>query len=208
MRRPEFIARQSRCPGGLLGRLIGRIMVSETVAENDATIACLELRPGDRVLEIGFGPGRALERAASAVGPQGKVFGIDTSEEMLRVAERRCGAFVRQGVVDVRLGTVERMPFPDGAIDKALSVHTLYFWPDPLTAMAELRRVLRAGGHLALCFRKSSPEARAAFPASVYRFYGVDEVLDLLRAAGFAELTMNAVGRDASLAIVSARTLP
>ena len=62
MRRPEFIARQSGCPGGLLGRLIGSIMATETAAANDAVVAALALQPTDRVLEIGLGHGRTLDR--------------------------------------------------------------------------------------------------------------------------------------------------
>jgi len=64
-------------------------MSFETAAANDEALKVLGLEPGDRVLEVGFGHGRTIERAAALV-PGGFVAGIDTSEEMLQMATRRC----------------------------------------------------------------------------------------------------------------------
>lgn len=144
MRRPEFIAKQSRCPTGLLGWLIGRIMEAETTAENDAALERLDLTPADRVLEVGFGPGRALARAAGVV-TAGSVAGVEVSEEMLGMATRRCARFIRHGRVELRLGTAEKLPFESAFFDKVYSVHTLYFWEGPAEVVAELRRVLKTG---------------------------------------------------------------
>src|SRR5207247_11438172 len=87
MRRPEFIARQSRCPSGLLGRVIGHIMCVETAAANESVLKLLDLDAGDRVLEVGFGRGRTIEGAATMVG-DGLVDGIAAAEVMVRLATR------------------------------------------------------------------------------------------------------------------------
>ena len=70
MRRPEFIARQSGHPQGLLGRLIARIMALETATPNRRALQLLEFDENSRVLEVGFGHGRTLGRAAE-LAPQG-----------------------------------------------------------------------------------------------------------------------------------------
>ena len=70
MHRPEFIARQSAHPTGLLGRVIARIMALETATPNRRTLELLELDEKSRVLEVGFGHGRTLGRAAE-LAPQG-----------------------------------------------------------------------------------------------------------------------------------------
>src|SRR4029434_7121391 len=90
---PEFIARQSGRPTGWLGRVIARIMAVETAAANAAALNFLHLRDADRVLEIGFGHGQTIERAAEGV-PHGSVAGVDHSEAMLHVARRRCAALI------------------------------------------------------------------------------------------------------------------
>src|SRR5262249_5558173 len=60
MRRPEFIAQQSRCPTGLLGRLIGHIMSVETATANESAVTLLDLQPSDRALELGYAAVPAL----------------------------------------------------------------------------------------------------------------------------------------------------
>ena len=87
MRRPPFIARQGRCPSGLLGVVVGRIMAHETAKENAKAVELLELQPANRVLEIGFGHGRTVGTIASRL-PRGFVAGVDHSERMLRLASR------------------------------------------------------------------------------------------------------------------------
>jgi ubiquinone/menaquinone biosynthesis C-methylase UbiE len=184
MRRPEFIARQSRCPTGLLGRLIGYIMSAETATANEEALTLLDLQPSDRLLEVGFGHGRTIERAATALAT-GFIAGIDLSEEMVRMAERRCRRLIRHGKVALKVGNSDHLPFPDQYFDKALSVHTVYFWADPEAHLLEIRRVLADGGRLVLGFHSREDKMAADFPASVYTFYTADEVGGLLEASGF-----------------------
>ena len=75
MRRPEFIARQSACPSGFFGHVLARVMAVETAPENDITLDLLELVPKDAVLEIGFGHGHTIARAAERAN-QGLVAGV------------------------------------------------------------------------------------------------------------------------------------
>jgi ubiquinone/menaquinone biosynthesis C-methylase UbiE len=204
MRRPEFIARQSRCPSGLLGRVIGHIMSIETAAANDAALKLLDLKPGDRVLEVGFGHGRTIESAAALVG-EGFVAGIDTSKEMLQMAARRCRRLIEMGRVELALGDSARMPFPDRHFDKAYAIHTIYFWDDPPRHLRELRRVLRDGGGLVLGFHSKEAGAAADFPDTVYSFYTGDEVCRLLESAGFGGMRVESPGDESTgLAFVTA----
>ena len=196
MRRPEVIARQSARPTGLLGRLIGFIMSHETVAVNEAAVAILELTSSDRVLEVGFGHGRTIERMAAA--PVEFVAGVDTSDEMLRMATGRCRASIDAGRVDLVKGDSERLVFPSESFTKVLAVHTLYFWSAPLTHLLEIHRVLQPGGRLVLAFRTADDPASKDFPATVYRFYPADQVAALLRSAGFVEVALTA-GPDGTL---------
>jgi ubiquinone/menaquinone biosynthesis C-methylase UbiE len=193
MRRPEVIARQSARPTGLFGRLIGFIMSYETVAVNDAVVSMLELASGDRILEIGFGHGRTIERIAAA--PVELVVGVDTSDEMLRMATGRCQALIDAGRVRLVRGDSERLVFPSESFTKVLAVHTLYFWSAPAGHLMEIHRVLRPGGCLVLAFRTADDPAAKDFPSTVYRFYPTDEVTAFLSNAGFVGVTI-AAGPD------------
>ena len=199
MRRPEFIARQSRRPSGFLGRVIGHIMSFETAVANDQALKALDLKPGDRVLEVGFGHGRTIERAARMV-PGGLVAGVDTSGEMVRMATRRCRKLIQQDRVRLGLGDSACIPYPDRFFDKGYAINTIYFWDDPQEHLRELRRVLREGARFLLGFRPKEEDGPADFPETVYTFYTCDEVLHLLQATGFADARVERAGGAAGLA--------
>ena len=200
MWRPEFIARQSRRPRGLLGWLIGHIMSFETASTNEEALGLLAVQSGDRVLDVGCGHGRTVERAAQMVGEAGLAVGIDASEEMLRMATRRCQRLVATGLVQLVLADSASIPYPDESFDKVVTVHTLYFWDDPRRHLGELHRVLRAGGVLVVGFHAKGTAAAASFPASVYTFYDVDEVATLLRDADFKGVECRRPTGDVTLA--------
>jgi len=188
-RRPAFIARQSSRPTGLVGRILGAIMARETGAANRAAVRALAVAPNDRVLEVGYGHGRTVELLADAA-PGVVVDGVDRSHDMVRAARRRVRRLVAEGRAFLRAGDSARLPHPDGWFDKALAVHTLYFWEVPEAHLRELRRVLAPRGALVLGFTERTDAVAAAFPAETYRFYSADEVGALLRKAGFSDVSL------------------
>lgn len=185
MTKPEFIARQGRRPTGLLGAIVARVMARETRKENDRALALLELENGDRLLDIGCGHGEALYRA-DTMARLSECIGVDFSDIMLRRARERNRAPVADGRMSFQLADTRSLPFAAGSFDKALSVHTIYFWDEPRAHLSEVHRVLRPGGLFVLCYR-SVADRRAVngFPASVYRFPSVQEVEDTLQGIGF-----------------------
>lgn len=185
MRRPRFIAEQARHARGPIGRVIAFIMARETWAQNRQAIDGLGIAPGDEVLDLGCGPGRALSELARRA-TSGRVVGADPSELMVEVASQRNRALVEAGRVDVTVGGVEALPFQTGQFDKVLCVHVLYFWPDLDAAFREIARVTKPGGRLALLFRSDADRGAVhSFPSEVYRFPAVSDVTAALRRAGF-----------------------
>lgn len=98
---------------------------------------------GERVLDLGCGPGFYAVELAERVGPTGRVVGVDASADMLALAEARRG---RRGNVELRAADVAALPVADGAVDAAVCVQVLEYVPDLARVFAEVRRVLRAGG--------------------------------------------------------------
>jgi ubiquinone/menaquinone biosynthesis C-methylase UbiE len=176
MRRPEFIARQSSRPRGLVGRLLGHVMAIETASLNSEALGLLALQAPDHLLEVGFGHGRTIRLAAAQV-PHGFVAGVDVSGEMVRMAQRRCLDLTGKGLVELIVGDSRRLPYADTSFDKVLCVHTIYFWEKPIKDLSEIFRVLRPGGRLVLGFHaKSDKGSTTDFPETVYSFYSTDEV--------------------------------
>lgn len=111
-------------------------------AQRAATLALLTPRPGERILDIGTGPGQLLEGIAAAVGP-GLAHGIDPSPSMVAMARDRCGADA------VTLGGLDGPGYlPDGPFDAVVSTQVLEYVPDVPAALTEIHRVLAPGGRV------------------------------------------------------------
>ena len=191
MRKPLFIARQGRKPSGLLGQIVARVMAKETAGANDIALQLLQLQADDAVLEIGFGHGETLARAASVVS-RGHLCGLDFSPLMLRHATRRPRRVVAEKRVEFHLGSSDQLPFDGESFNKVLSVHTIYFWKAPLDHLAEARRVLKPGGRFVLGFRPAEdPGFRASFPSEIYHIRPEAEIAKLAVDAGFEVIDLS-----------------
>jgi ubiquinone/menaquinone biosynthesis C-methylase UbiE len=105
-----------------------------------------DLRPGDRMLDLGCGRGAVLFAAVAQVGPDGYVAGLDLSPGMVhRTAAQAAKAGLRN--VSVRVGDAEDPGFPDRSFEAVLSSLALFLTPDPAAALASAHRVLVPGGH-------------------------------------------------------------
>lgn len=135
------------------------------VARRLAVIEALMPYPGMRVLDIGCGGGHLLFELARAAGPAGRAVGIDLSDEQLDVARARCGELAS---VELLNADVCDLPMDDGAFDAAASVQTLEYVPDVDRGLAEIRRVLRAGGRVAF----------VSVLWDTFRFHGPDPALN------------------------------
>ncbi|MCK0150368.1 methyltransferase domain-containing protein [Marivita sp. S6314] len=103
----------------------------------------LHLTEGDTVIDIGCGNGLLTEEIARAIGPTGRVIGVDPSEDMRAPASARCTAFP---TVEIEKGFADALPLEDGKADKAVAVQVLEYLSDIPSAIREAHRVLRTGG--------------------------------------------------------------
>ena len=176
------VSRQLSRPSGAGGRVVARLMNRGNRSLNDQAIARLDVQPGDWVLDLGFGGGLAFaplwERGATVVG-------IDHAEDMFAAAQERFGDAVAAGRLELHDADVGRLPLVDGAVDRVLTVNTVYFWSDLVAAFGEVRRVLAPGGRLVVAIRDMAVMQR--LDATVFTLRSPDELAAALRDAGFAE---------------------
>ena len=112
-------------------------------ATNRLAIDRLALAPDARVLDIGCGTGPALRHAAARV-TQGTLIGVEPTPRMLELAREKCAGLP----IELREGSAEALPVPDGAIDVLLAFDTMDHWADVPAGLVEARRVLAADGRL------------------------------------------------------------
>lgn len=162
-----------------------------------AGLDLLRVRPGERVLELGCGAGGALVALARAVGPEGRVVGLDLSQGMINQASARLR---RAGLTDraaLLVGDATSIPWPDVSFDALFMAFTLELFdtPEIPLVLAECRRVLLPGGRLAVV--SLSRETPVGWPTRLYerlhdRFPATLDCRPVhprlaLEAAGFAQ---------------------
>jgi len=168
----QLLMRMFGRPEGILGRLGGMIMARVNRGAAAQVIEMLDVRPDDKVLEVGFGPGVAIQLLLQRL-PAGSVAGVDQSQEMVGQAAARNADALRNRRADLRYGSAERLPFADRTFDKALAINSMQAWPDARAGLQEIWRVLEPGGIVALGFTVNSGQPKQGIAES-------------LAAAGFA----------------------
>lgn len=171
-------------------------------------------QPGEWLVDVGTGTGAAARHAALLVRPGGRVTGVDINAGMLAVA--RSLPPVSGALLEWREATATRLPLDDHSVDGVLCAQTLQFLPEKAAALAEMRRVVKSGGRVALslwCELEESPyfhtlvEAiarhigpdTAAGLRSAFALSDGDELHRLLKTAGFSQIDVRVMQLDLSL---------
>ena len=191
MRKKNFLNRvlqNTSCPQGFWGRMILRGMNCFHASLAHRGMKQVEWQPEWTVLDIGCGGGANLKHLLNLC-PQGKIHGIDLSEESVAFANKynekhldnRC--FIRQG-------NVCSLPYEDGVFDAVTAFETVYFWSPVKTALDEVARVLRKGGCFLISLETSDPKNGEMWTKRIAGMvvYTADDLKQLLVEAGFSSI--------------------
>jgi SAM-dependent methyltransferase len=154
----------------------------------EPTLELMNLQSTDNVLDVGCGAGWLARMIAPRV-PEGRVVGMDISDEMVRRA-RRANVELDNAVFVV--GGVEEIPWEGNFFDKAISVESAYYWPGPAKGLREIFRVLREGGSawVLINYYRDNPDCHqwGALLDVPTHLLSADEWAQLFRDAGFIEV--------------------
>jgi SAM-dependent methyltransferase len=174
---------QLRNPQGAAGSIVGWLMALVNDEPNRLAIDALDPRPGETVLELGFGPGWGL-RTIAARGA--RVFGVDQSARMLKQAMRMNEVAVSRGRMVLVRGAFSPLPWIDEMFHRVLLVNVAYFFDADGRDISEVYRVLRSGGRLVIYV--SSRETMKKWPFAgpeTHRTFDAGDLARLLEDAGF-----------------------
>jgi SAM-dependent methyltransferase len=182
----RFLRAQFGRPTGFWGNIAGTIMAGRR-SNNERiqwTLSLLDIKPHDRVLEIGFGPGIAIEQISKFTKAK-FIAGVDHSEVMVRQTTKRNAAAIRDGKVAVHLGSASNLPQFGHQFDKIFTINSIHFWTDPVDCLKELRKLLKPGGTIAITLQ---PRSQGATDATA-KMIGKD-IVTKLECAGFSQCTL------------------
>lgn len=174
--------------------------------------ALADLRPGEVVLDLGSGGGLDVILSARRVGPDGRAYGVDFLDEMIELARAHAA---EAGVQNVELlkGDIEDVPLPDAAVDVVISNCVICLAPDKAPVLAEISRVLRPGGRMAVSDVVADDDAAAAAGADAWAECGSGaldhaEYLSLIGSVGLVDASIertHETGPGLHAAIIRAR---
>jgi ubiquinone/menaquinone biosynthesis C-methylase UbiE len=147
--KPSRQVNQCSKPTGWLGRFTLWRMNSSHSRLTDWGLGHISIENYHTVLDVGCGGGRTVRKLA-AIATQGKVYGVDHSDESVAATKRANARRIDLGRVEIRHGSVSQLPFPDSMFDLVTAVETHFWWPDLPGEMREVSRVMKPGGTLIL----------------------------------------------------------
>jgi SAM-dependent methyltransferase len=153
-------------------------------------IEWLNIPSGGVALDVGSGPGSVTASLARAAGPDGLALGVDISEPMLARAVRAAAG----PQVGFLRADAQRLPLRDQTVDAVVSIAVLQLIPDPAATLAEIARVLRPGGRLAVMVPTVGRLARLGQIAGAFYAFGEDEIGDILENHNFVSVRTKNVG--------------
>ncbi|WP_191566481.1 class I SAM-dependent methyltransferase [Metabacillus idriensis] len=169
-------------PKGFLGIIAGKIMALENQTINKWSISRLKIKPGDTILEIGFGPGYSMGYMLKHYR-QIKIDGVDVSETMKEQAEKHLEAYVEAGRVNLITEDAENVDLYHDYYDKILSVNNYTIWEDPRKGLENITSALKPGGRIAITMQPREEDASA----EKTRMFG-RKIQDDMSACGYEDI--------------------
>jgi SAM-dependent methyltransferase len=140
-----YLLRQVRKPGRWIGRPFLWSMNRSHSALTDWGLGHVRIGKGFRILDVGCGGGRTIEKLA-ALAAEGRVCGVDYAAGSVAASRAHNRCLIAASRVEIREASVSHLPYPDCEFDLVTAVETHYYWPDLPADLREIRRVMKPGG--------------------------------------------------------------
>ncbi len=182
----SFFSNQARKPTGLFGRFImSTIFEIGNTDLNSFVHELLSVQSDDQILELGFGTGKLINKMAQEIN-DGCIVGVDFSDTMVSIAQKKNRKHVDKGKVKLLGGNFDDLTFENEYFTKVYSVNTLYFWSNPAHTARKIANILKPKGKLVLAFEDIEQLQQRNLSNDVFHLYSNDTVHDLLRSTGFS----------------------
>lgn len=180
--RQSLMSKNLAKPQGFFGNFVGQYLALNNYKVNMCAIHMLNVQENDEILEIGFGPGIAIQDMAKRA-LQGYIAGVDYSELMCMQARKRNAKAVKEGRVDLRVANVTDLPEFDTTFDKVIAINNIMYWDETVPALRGLRKVLKPGGIMFAILQRNEDMVHQGYCNNE-----VEQYTQCFRQAGFYDV--------------------
>jgi cyclopropane fatty-acyl-phospholipid synthase-like methyltransferase len=177
------LGKQLRLPSGLFGRLVSIMMDMRNREFYEKIIKDLDLKSGDRIYEIGYGPGLGIHLIVNSI-TDCSIDGIDFSELMYRQATKRNKKFIDAENVNLKYGDLLTSAVDNEQYDKIFCVNVIYFWSDLTKVFEKIYSMLSEGGRFCIFMTPAKDFEKLRFAEDFFK-YSIEMVESELKKAGF-----------------------
>lgn len=187
-----YLGKQVRKPTKWTGRLFLWLMNLSHSSLTDWGLSHIAIDKRFNVLDVGCGGGRTIEKLA-ALASEGTIYGVDYADGSVAASRAKNARLIEAGRVEVTEASVSCLPFPDGQFDLVTAVETHYYWPDLVSNMREILRVLKPGGTLIIIAESYKKSKYDRVQGPLMKLLGTSRLSaadhrDLFEAAGYREV--------------------
>lgn len=202
---------QFQKPTGNMGRFLGKAMNISHGQLRQWGLSFVTVKNDDVILDVGCGGGRTVNFLAKMAG-DGKVHGIDYSEDMVNLARDVNQSCILEGKVNIHQGSVSDLPFKDESFNLVTAFETTYFWPNIADDLKEILRILKPGGLLLVAneaFNDSKYNKKNSYMTKHYnmQIYTPSEYMQFFTAAGYVKVEIH-TERPGSISVIGRKAIP
>jgi ubiquinone/menaquinone biosynthesis C-methylase UbiE len=182
----------ARKPAGMFGRLLIRAMNISHSQMTHWGLSHLSIGKHDNILDVGCGGGGTIHYLAKKA-TKGKVYGVDFSNESVRVSSQKNKYFIQRGLAEVRQSSVSSLPFSSNMFDLVTAVNTHNYWPDFVNDIQEILRIVKPNGKFIIIgsvYKGGKKDNRNQQFAKLIKiaFPSINELRDILLSAGYIDI--------------------
>lgn len=196
----EYIGSQFGNPRGIIGKICCVLMNVINRAMYRKTVTAMDICPGDKVLDIGYGNGYLLQQIDKKC--EAELYGIDISDDMRLQATKRNKRAEQAGRLSLRVGDCCDLPYEDNMFDGVTSINTIYFWADTVRGLSEIYRVLKPGKSFYNVVYTKEWLDKLSYTKKGFKKYDPAQLMELGRAAGFEQMKIEDIVKGKSFVVI------
>ena len=196
----RYIGSQFGNPRGFVGMVCCQIMNIINNAMYRNTVALIDIKEGQKVLDIGYGNGYLLKLLDKKKSPD--LYGIDISEDMRIAATKRNNHANTDGRLHLEIGDCCDLRYEENSFDAVTSINTVYFWSDTVKGLSEIRRVLKSGASFYnMVYTKEWLDA-LSYTNYGFKKFEPEDLINLGKEAGFENIEVKDIVKGRSFVVI------
>lgn len=184
----SVLSKHAGKPQGFFGKYImSRFFEKGNAKLINYMFSVSDIKNGDSILDIGFGPGQFFKHILKDYD-NCFMAGIDISEDMIKRAKKHFSKYIKQEKLELKLASVEKIPYNNNFFDTVFTANTIYFWQNTDKCMKEILRTLKPGGKVIIGYRTREQLEKLTLDKNIFTFYDINEIEIMMKKAGFRKI--------------------